>query len=136
MRESQELGDPLLVQRGGQVCLAGLGCSACGHVSFPVRPVCPNCLQTEVAERPIGLWATLMGFTISHVAPEGFEAPLVQAWVKADEGPELFSLLFCTEEDAAALSLGQRLKIETVAGEEGIERWGYRPIFEGDGRDG
>ncbi|QIN80623.1 hypothetical protein GBA65_02085 [Rubrobacter marinus] len=27
---------------------------ACGHVSFPNRPVCPNCLGTGVNEVAIG----------------------------------------------------------------------------------
>lgn len=87
-------------------------------------------------ERLIGASATLLGHTVSHVAPEGFEAPLVQAWVKTDEGPELFTLLFCTEKDAATLSSGQRLKLETTADEDRTERWGYRPTFEGGKRDG
>lgn len=129
-----ETGDPLLVRHGEQVYLAGLGCRVCGHVSFPVRPVCPNCLATEVEERPIGAEATLLAHTVSHVAPEGFEAPLVQAWIKTDEGPELFSLLFCSVEDAVALYFGQRLKLETVVSEDSAERWGYRPVFREGGR--
>ncbi|QIN77488.1 hypothetical protein GBA65_02090 [Rubrobacter marinus] len=45
--------------------------------------------------------------TVSHVAPDGFEAPLVQAWARLDEGPEVFCLLFCTADEAARLSAGQ-----------------------------
>lgn len=132
MSNGSEVADALLMWHGGEVCLGGIRCGVCGHVSFPVRPVCPNCFGTEVEEAPIGAQATLLSHTISHVAPDGFEAPLVQAWVRVDEGPELFSLLFCTVEWAASLSSEQRLELETVADGNRITGWGYRPIFQED----
>lgn len=88
-------------------------------------------------EKPIGAYATLRMHTVSHVAPDGFEAPLVQAWVELNEGPEIFCLLLCMADDAGTLSSGQRLEFETVAdSEEQAMRWGYRPLEIGVERDG
>lgn len=120
--------NPLLIQDGGRTLLGGVACGLCGHVSFPIRPVCPNCLGTKVEEMPIGAHATLLMHTVSYVVPEGFEAPLVQAWVRLDEGPEIFSLLFCSTEDAARLSAGQRLEFEVDIDGTKVEKWGYRPV--------
>lgn len=131
-----DVADPLLMRYGGEVRLSGIRCGTCGHVSFPVRPVCPNCFGTEVEGAPIGAKATLLSHTISHVAPDGFEAPLVQAWVRVDEGPELFSLLSCTAEQAASLSSEQRLELELFTERNGVQGWGYRPIFREDTESG
>lgn len=122
-------GDPLLARDGERILLGGVACGACGHISFPTRPVCPNCLGTEVDEVAVGARATLLMHTVSHVAPAGFEAPLVQAWVELDEGPEVFCLLFCPAEEAAQLSAGQRLSFEVISRGAGVERWGYQPMW-------
>lgn len=131
MKAEPEIQDPLLVRDGESILLGGVVCRRCGHVGFPARPVCPNCLGTEVVETPIGAHATLRMHAVSHVAPDGFEAPLVQAWVELDEGPELFCLLLCKAEEAATLSAGHRLEFEVIAGGTKAERWGYRPVRAG-----
>lgn len=109
--------------------LYGISCSECGHVSFPARPVCPNCLGSKIVETRVGDRATLLMHTVSHVAPEGFKAPLLQAWVRMEEGPEVFTLLLCSAGDAAMLSTGQRLEFETITDDAGVVKWGYRPVF-------
>lgn len=128
MRADATTGDPLLVRDGERILLGGVSCGSCGHVSFPTRPVCPNCLGTEVDEAVVGARATLLAHTVSHVAPDGFEAPLVQAWARLEEGPEVFCLLLCTADEAARLSTGQQLEFEALFDGAKVERWGYRPI--------
>lgn len=95
---------------------------------LPDRPVCPNCLGTKVGGVAIGARATLLMHTVSHVAPDGFEAPLVQAWVELDEGPEIFCLLFCAADEAAQLAAGQKLEFEAITDGSKVQRWGYRPV--------
>jgi uncharacterized OB-fold protein len=107
--------------------LGSISCATCGHVSFPRRPVCPNCLGTEIGEAAVGARATLLVHTVNHVVPDGFEAPLVQAWAQLDEGPEVFCLLLCTADEAARLSADQRLEFEAFFDEAKVEGWGYRP---------
>ena len=121
-------GDPLLVRDAEGSLLSGVSCRDCGHVSFPARPVCPSCLGTGVQDAAIGARATLLMHTVSHVAPDGFEAPLVQAWVALDEGPELFSLLLCTAGEASKLRVGQKLKLVVLFEGTRRERWGYKPV--------
>lgn len=72
-------------------------------------------------------------FTVVHVAPKGFKAPYIQAFIDLDEGPRIFSLISGCETSDDAIQEGDKVELivekitEDGAGNELIG-YKYRPI--------
>ncbi len=74
--------------------LIGSRCKTCGRVAFPRTYVCSVCMTADTMEEvPLSTKGTIDTFTVIHVAPLGFKAPYVQAFVNLPEGPRIFSLI-------------------------------------------
>jgi uncharacterized OB-fold protein len=114
--------------------LIGSRCACCGYVSFLKRPICPVCLEDgTMNEIPLSRKGKINTFTISRVAPLGFKAPYIQAFVDLPEGPRVFSLITGCEASESAIDIGSevQLVIEKICvDEEGGELIGYkfRPV--------
>lgn len=115
------------------VALLGSQCKRCGKVYFPRKMVCPECFVDEMEERALSGRGKLYSFTITTVAPSGFEVPYAFGWVDLDEGPRAFSLLCDCEPFEEKLRLD--MPVEMVIGrlrkdETGQEIMGYkfRPV--------
>ena len=110
--------------------LIGSKCSACGYVSFPKRLVCPMCLkQGTMNEVALSTRGKINTFSISRVAPVGFEAPYIQAYVDLPEGPRIFSLITGCEPSEDALEIGTEVELvidKICEDEEGNELIGYK----------
>ncbi len=79
---------------GKTPCLLGGRCRDCGHVVFPMMPVCPTCRRNGTVEQiEIGRTGRIYSHTIAHVAPQGFSAPCFQIFVDLPEGPRIFALV-------------------------------------------
>jgi uncharacterized OB-fold protein len=128
-----EITDSQLLLDEEEIYLRGCQCKTCGHISFPYRRVCPNCLEGGLLKKPVGKSARLKEWTISCVAPDGFVPPLIQAWVKMDEGPEVFSLLSCPLEGTKDLQVQQKLVLHPIKNGREIKGWGYEPVFQRKG---
>lgn len=119
---------------GQQPYLIGSRCRSCGYVAFPKKVICPACLgEDTMAEVPLSRRGVIETFTVSRVAPPGFTAPYIQAYVHLPEGPRLFSIIAGREEE---IEMGQdvELIIDKIAMDEaGNELIGYkfRPVSKG-----
>jgi uncharacterized OB-fold protein len=72
-------------------------------------------------------------FTVVHVAPRGFKAPYIQAFVDLPEGPRIFSLITGCEPSEEVLKTGTEVELvieKITEDEEGNDLIGYkfRPI--------
>ena len=79
----------------------------------------------------LGPRARLYSFTVSNVAPAGWEAPYLQAFIELPEGPRVFTLISDEVEPRLdALEVGQpmELVIEPVAPNRGEETYKFRPV--------
>jgi len=119
------VADDQLTVKEDRLYLKGYRCRDCGHVMFPAAELCPNCSGERLEEMPIGQEGELTEYTISYTAPEGFEAPLVQAFVRLKEGPEVFALLDATEEDMKETEAGVSLRLMPVIREDRIVGWRF-----------
>jgi uncharacterized OB-fold protein len=125
---------------GGEIRLIGSECPLCKKVYFPPMRICPDCLNDMRTPGTIFLSdiGTIHSFSVARVAPPGFEAPHVQAYVDLDEGVRIFALLVqYGDENRLKKGLAAELVIVNAGeDEEGIERLGYRfrPVFEEDDR--
>ncbi len=74
--------------------LIGSKCWNCGRVFFPKCSACRACMTDDaIEETPLSTKGRIDTFTVVHVAPVGFKAPYIQAFVDLPEGPRIFSLI-------------------------------------------
>ncbi len=114
--------------------LIGSKCKECGRVFFPRRPVCRVCLKEgTMEEKALSVRGKIDTYTVVQVAPMGFKAPYIQAFVDLPEGPRVFTLITGVEAKEGALKEGE--EVELVIGkitedEKGNELIGYkfRPV--------
>lgn len=79
---------------GDRAYLIGTRCRACGRVFFPKCLACRVCMTDDtIDEVPLSTRGRIDTFTVVHVAPAGFKAPYIQAFVDLPEGPRVFSLI-------------------------------------------
>jgi uncharacterized OB-fold protein len=111
--------------------LLGSRCGRCGGYAFPARRVCPRCKQRTMAPAKLGQFGTLYSFTVCHVAPEGWQAPYLQAYVELPEGLRVFSLISDSVQprsDALREGMQMELVVEPVRPEEQVMTFKYRPL--------
>jgi uncharacterized OB-fold protein len=114
--------------------LIGSKCRLCGRVFFPKCSVCRVCMtDNTIEEIPLSTKGVIDTFTVVHVAPLGFKAPYIQAFVDLPEGPRIFSLI--TGCDPLENSLQEGTVVEIVIekitkDERGNDLIGYkfRPV--------
>jgi uncharacterized protein len=93
--------------------LIGSKCEICGRVFFPKVFVCRLCMDDgTMREIPLSTIGTIDTFTVVHVAPMGFKAPYIQAYVDLPEGPRIFSLI--TGCDPLGSDLREGAEVELV----------------------
>ncbi|VUT27556.1 MAG: hypothetical protein SYNGOMJ08_00102 [Candidatus Syntrophoarchaeum sp. GoM_oil] len=88
--------------------LMGLKCT-CGAVTCPPMKVCDTCGSEELEVVQLSGKGTLRTFTVSRVAPEGFEAPYCPCIVETDEGPWVPGRLNVDADAATQDLLGKRV---------------------------
>jgi uncharacterized OB-fold protein len=96
----------------GLAYLRGSCCERCAEHVFPSRVVCPRCRLSTMRPVRLGREGTLFSFTVAHVAPEGWKAPYLQAFVELSEGPRVFTLISDEIQPRIdALELGQPMEL-------------------------
>ena len=93
-----ELAEPisgLLIDHDSEaVTFAGSRCRHCGEIVFPALRDCPLCVRSDVME-PYVLagHGVIRDFVVAERGPAGLAVPYVQAWVRLDDGPVIFSII-------------------------------------------
>jgi len=125
-----------LVEKDGQIRLAGSECPSCKRVFFPARKICPDCLDEKnpMQTRTLNRVGKISSYSIAQVAPPGYAVPHVQAYVDLEEGVRIFSLLV-EYGDEKRIRNGLPVEMVTVkvgSDEQGRDRLAYRfrPISE------
>jgi uncharacterized OB-fold protein len=114
--------------------LIGSRCSVCGRSFFPKQSVCRACMRDDsMQEIALSSRGKIDTFTVVHVAPMGFKAPYIQAYVDLPEGPRIFSLITGCEPSEEALKTGTEVELvidKITEDEKGNDLIGYkfRPI--------
>jgi len=88
------LVDGLVRDEGGQIVFLGSRCSACGETIFPALPDCPLCMAPDLMEpHDILGRGTVLRAILAERGQAGVPVPYVQAHVRLDEGPVVYSTL-------------------------------------------
>lgn len=104
-------------------------CPNCETAYFPPAPVCPHCHSETVEWVESSGTGELYAFTCQHRTAPGVPAPVVLCIVELDEGPRLLAQVAADYED---LTLGDRVKLQARAYEDGVDRGRLsdRPFFQ------
>ena len=125
-----EVPNSLTGEVPNKLTLLGSRCKICHNTYFPARRNCPNCLNRDTIDRVVlSKKGRLRSFSISQVAPPGFESPHVQGYIELEMGgPCIFSLLIDCG-DPPELKIGQKMHlvlVEKSRDESGRVVIGYR----------
>lgn len=76
-------------------------CLKCGHMTFPPKPVCPECWESELEWVELSGRGTLVSYTEVSAAPAMFahEAPYTLCIVDLDEGVRCVSRILAAWDD-------------------------------------
>ncbi len=77
----------------GQLHLVGGRCQVCGHMTIPLRAVCPACRAHPVLEASYGPTARVESWADLKVSTDAYPAPYQVGFVVLDGGPRLFTRL-------------------------------------------
>jgi len=107
-------------------------CSACGHVVYPARLVCPACRATKLAPVALAPEGKVVTFTVIHVPPAEFkgQSPYVLAVVELTGGVRLTCQV--ADVDPAAVKTGMPVRLEfrriQEDGEAGVIAYGHKAV--------
>ena len=87
-------------------------CLDCADVTFPPKPICPNCFSSRLSWQPLSGRGTLYSYSKVWAGPEVFgeELPYTVCVVDLDEGLRLASRLL----DAVEPEVGERVALVFV----------------------
>jgi uncharacterized protein len=82
----------------GEGVLRTTKCNACNHMTFPPKPICPECWSKDVDWVDLSGKGVLASFTEVSAAPSTFaaEAPYTLCLVDLDEGVRCLSRILAT----------------------------------------
>jgi uncharacterized OB-fold protein len=113
--------------------LLGSRCSKCDEVVFPAMSDCPNCVSHDTM-RPHRLKGrgVLSDFVIVHRGAKGFRVPYVQAHVKLDDGPVIYSNLDGVPIEETKIEVGTvvQMRVGVIKTLDGVEYvgWTFHPV--------
>ena len=92
--------------------LTTTGCKACGHIPWPPRVICPQCLSDDLEWVDMPKTGKVYSYTIQVAAvPPGYDPPLVFALVDFDNGVRIFTRLLDTEPEEVKTGMEVELKV-------------------------
>ena len=92
--------------------LMAVKCNDCKKIILPPKPICTNCLSTNLKWIRIKTTGKLLSYTIIHVAPEEFQSmvPYPVGILEFDYGLRLPGIIDGVPENE--LKVGMKLKID------------------------
>lgn len=100
-------------QSGSDGRLRFLRCRSCGYYIHPPAPVCPSCLDRDVAPALVSGRATVLSFTVNHQDWDGSGGPpYVIAVVRLDEQDDLRLTTNVVGCEPEAVSIGMVVEVE------------------------
>jgi hypothetical protein len=86
-------------------------CSACGHVRYPVGPLCPECRSFDCEWVLSSGRGVVYSYTVvHHQTHPAFPVPYTTLLVELEEGPRLIAQLRAPE--GTPVAIGARVRVE------------------------
>jgi uncharacterized OB-fold protein len=113
----------------GEGRLTTTRCKSCGHLPWPPRVICPQCLSDDLEWVDMPRTAKVYSYTVQVAGiPPGYEPPLLFALVDFDNGMRMFTRLVDTQPEELKTGVEVELKVGGAPPDhEGRER--IIPLF-------
>lgn len=99
--------------------LAMQRCGSCGHLRYPIAPVCPRCLSADFAWTPLSGKGSVLSFVVFDRAYNpawASRVPYNVALIQLDEGPRMFSNVIGIPNEQVSVGMAVRVVFEPVPG--------------------
>ncbi len=87
-------------------------CRPCGHLRYPIAPICPACLSSDFAWEAVSGTGTVLSYVVFerayHPSREG-RVPYAVALIQTTEGPRMFADL--APGDEAVVAVGDAVTV-------------------------
>ena len=107
-------------------------CVGCGKVSYPVRPLCPDCRGAEFETIRLTPSGKVITSTVVHVPPNDFlmEAPYAMAVIETPEGARLMAQVVDCEpaEVLPGMEVNLEFRLIRKEGNSGILCYGHKGV--------
>lgn len=103
-------------------------CAACGHLRYPVAPLCPRCLATETVWEDVSGAGEVYSFAVfRHAYNDAWREriPYTVALVRLEEGPTLISNVVGIEPEQVRVGLPVEAVFERASDDVTIPQ--FRP---------
>jgi len=104
-------------------------CVACGHIRYPVSPVCPKCLAYETQWTDLCGRGVVFSYVVFHqLYDKAFEKdiPYNVALVQLEEGPRMYANIVGVDNDAVKIGDKVEAVFDPVTPEVTIPRFRLR----------
>jgi uncharacterized OB-fold protein len=101
-------------------------CIDCGHIRYPIGPVCTKCLSDKFTwEKLSGKGKVFNKIVIHQVYNKAYadDVPYNVVMVKLDEGPKMFSNIVDSENDAIAIDMPVEVVFDHVTDDVAIPKF-------------
>ena len=101
--------------------LAMQRCAACGHLRYPIAPVCPRCLSADFAWTPLSGEGTVLSYVVFDRAYHPAwtaRVPYNVALVQLAEGPRMFSNVVGIANDDVRVGMPVRVSFAAPPGSD------------------
>lgn len=110
-RREKYVEDSWFKEVDGEIRLMGSRCLSCNKVFFPIKPVCPDCFEGELATVPLSKRGKLHTFAHSILGPPGMMTPYVMGFIDLPEVIKLYSVLSECEPWDKVLKVGMDVEM-------------------------
>jgi uncharacterized OB-fold protein len=115
----------------GEKRLMAAKCKNCGLLLVPPRPMCMNCLSTDLEWAELKRRGRILTYTVIYVAPKEFEsnAPYAFGIVELEEGPRLPGMIKDVKFEDLKVGMDVELDFEDASKDwPHWSRYLFRPI--------
>jgi uncharacterized protein len=104
-------------------------CTVCGHIRYPIQPLCPNCLSDQADWTLLSGRGTVLAKVVYHQAfSPAFKAdvPYNVVLVQLAEGPRMYSNVIGVPLDGFAVGDAVQVEFDEIGPEIYLPR--FRPV--------
>lgn len=104
-------------------------CAACGHLRYPISPICPRCLDDRLTWEPMSGRGSISTFAVFRHGYHPYwkeRVPYATALVELEEGPRMFGDV--VDADPGELAVGAAVEVTFDHAADGLAIPRFRPV--------
>jgi len=102
----------LFMEGTDEPVLRGIECVNCKRVFFPARNRCPECLGSDLSEKPLGKKGSLYSFTTVYIPSKNFSPPYHIGYIEMESGVRVFGQIRLKEDQTLRIGLPMSMSVD------------------------